>query len=87
MNGTGKSTLLRIINGEYSISGGSLNKAKGLSLGFFNQDLLSFESDDSIHGSRDDRVWRSPAGRKRPGTPGSRNGTQRKRSNSQRIQR
>ncbi|UYQ95200.1 ABC-F family ATP-binding cassette domain-containing protein [Chitinophaga horti] len=48
MNGTGKSTLLRIINGEYSISGGSLNKAKNLSLGFFNQDLLSFESDDSI---------------------------------------
>ncbi|WP_295124097.1 ABC-F family ATP-binding cassette domain-containing protein [uncultured Chitinophaga sp.] len=48
MNGTGKSTLLRIINGEYSISGGSINKAKNLSLGFFNQDLLSFESDDSI---------------------------------------
>lgn len=48
MNGTGKSTLLRIINGEYSISAGSINKVKNLSLGFFNQDLLSFESDDSI---------------------------------------
>ncbi|WP_440135471.1 ABC-F family ATP-binding cassette domain-containing protein [Chitinophaga sancti] len=48
MNGTGKSTLLRVINGEYSVSKGSVNKAKNLSLGFFNQDLLSFESDESI---------------------------------------
>ncbi|WPQ60926.1 ABC-F family ATP-binding cassette domain-containing protein [Chitinophaga sancti] len=48
MNGTGKSTILRVINGEYSVSKGSVNKAKNLSLGFFNQDLLSFESDDSI---------------------------------------
>ncbi|SFE93780.1 ATP-binding cassette, subfamily F, member 3 [Chitinophaga sp. CF118] len=48
MNGTGKSTLLRVINGEYSVSKGSVNKIKNLSLGFFNQDLLSFESDDSI---------------------------------------
>jgi ATP-binding cassette subfamily F protein 3 len=48
MNGTGKSTLLRVINGEYTVSKGSVNKIKNLSLGFFNQDLLSFESDDSI---------------------------------------
>jgi len=48
MNGTGKSTLLRVINGEYSVSKGSVNKAKNLTLGFFNQDLLSFESDESI---------------------------------------
>ncbi|WP_074238647.1 ribosomal protection-like ABC-F family protein [Chitinophaga niabensis] len=48
LNGTGKSTLLRIINGEYSISKGSVNKIRNLSLGFFNQDLLSFETDDSI---------------------------------------
>lgn len=48
LNGTGKSTLLRIINGEYSIASGSVNKVKNLSLGFFNQDLLSFESDESI---------------------------------------
>ncbi|WP_343692593.1 ribosomal protection-like ABC-F family protein [Chitinophaga sp.] len=48
MNGTGKSTILRVINGEYSVSKGSVNKAKNLSLGFFNQDLLSFESDESI---------------------------------------
>lgn len=48
LNGTGKSTLLRIINGEYSISKGSINKSKSLSLGFFNQDLLSFETNESI---------------------------------------
>ena len=48
LNGTGKSTLLRIINGEYSISKGSVNKIRNLSIGFFNQDLLSFESDESI---------------------------------------
>ncbi|PUZ23190.1 ABC transporter ATP-binding protein [Chitinophaga parva] len=48
LNGTGKSTLLRIINGEYSVSKGSVNKLKGLTIGFFNQDLLSFETDESI---------------------------------------
>ncbi|HEY0272848.1 MAG TPA: ATP-binding cassette domain-containing protein, partial [Chitinophaga sp.] len=48
LNGTGKSTLLRIINGEYSVSKGSVNKIKGLTIGFFNQDLLSFETDESI---------------------------------------
>ncbi|WP_126243602.1 ABC-F family ATP-binding cassette domain-containing protein [Chitinophaga rhizosphaerae] len=48
LNGTGKSTLLRIINGEYTISKGSLNKGKDTTIGFFNQDLLSFESDESI---------------------------------------
>lgn len=48
LNGTGKSTLLRIINGEYSISKGSINKIRNLSIGFFNQDLLSLETDDTI---------------------------------------
>lgn len=48
MNGTGKSTILRVINGEYTVSKGSVNKIKNLSLGFFNQDLLSFESNESI---------------------------------------
>lgn len=48
LNGTGKSTILRVINGEYTVSKGSVNKIKNLSLGFFNQDLLSFESDESI---------------------------------------
>lgn len=48
LNGTGKSTLLRIINGEYSVSKGSVNKIRNLTIGFFNQDLLSFETDESI---------------------------------------
>ncbi len=48
LNGTGKSTLLRIINGEYTISKGSINKIRNLSIGFFNQDLLSFETENSI---------------------------------------
>lgn len=47
-NGTGKSTLLRVISGEYSLSGGSLTKAKDVTIGFLNQDLLSYESDESI---------------------------------------
>jgi len=47
-NGTGKSTLLRVINGEYGLSGGSISRPKDLSIGFLNQDLLSFEIEDSI---------------------------------------
>ncbi|HCS20525.1 MAG TPA: ABC transporter ATP-binding protein [Bacteroidetes bacterium] len=47
-NGTGKSTLLRVINGEYSLSGGSISKAKDVTIGFLNQDLLSYESEESI---------------------------------------
>lgn len=34
-NGTGKSTLLRIINGEYQLSGGEVTKRKDLTIGFF----------------------------------------------------
>ena len=47
-NGTGKSTLLKIINGDYLPSSGDVQKAKDCSLGFLNQDLLSYQSDDSI---------------------------------------
>lgn len=47
-NGTGKSTLLRVINGEYGLSGGSISRPKDLSIGFLNQDLLSFEIEESI---------------------------------------
>jgi ATP-binding cassette subfamily F protein 3 len=47
-NGTGKSTLLRIISKEYSLSGGEITGRKDMSIGFLNQDLLSYESDDSI---------------------------------------
>jgi ATP-binding cassette subfamily F protein 3 len=48
LNGTGKSTLLRIINGEYQLEGGEISKLKNLTIGFLNQDLLSYNSDETI---------------------------------------
>lgn len=48
MNGTGKSTLLRLISGEYSPTSGNISKPKDLSIGFLNQDQLSFETENSI---------------------------------------
>jgi ATP-binding cassette subfamily F protein 3 len=48
LNGTGKSTLLRIINGEYQADGGTISKAGDVTIGFLNQDLLSYQTDDSI---------------------------------------
>jgi ATP-binding cassette subfamily F protein 3 len=47
-NGTGKSTLLRIITGEYQPTEGGLSKSKDCTIGFLNQDLLSYESNESI---------------------------------------
>jgi ATP-binding cassette subfamily F protein 3 len=47
-NGTGKSTLLRIINGEFELAGGEITKRRGLTIGFLNQDLLSYDSDRPI---------------------------------------
>lgn len=47
-NGAGKSTLLRILTGEYKIDAGVINRPKDVTLGFFNQDLLSFSTDNSI---------------------------------------
>ncbi|WP_026945043.1 ABC-F family ATP-binding cassette domain-containing protein [Algoriphagus marincola] len=47
-NGTGKSTLLKIIAGEYLPSSGEVQKAKDCTIGFLNQDLLSYQSEESI---------------------------------------
>lgn len=38
-NGTGKSTLLRVLMGEYSISGGNIQKQGGIKIGFLTQDF------------------------------------------------
>jgi len=48
LNGTGKTTLLRIINGEYQIDEGTVSKSNECNIGYLNQDLLSFQSEDSI---------------------------------------
>lgn len=48
LNGTGKSTLLRLISGEYELREGSLSKANNMKLGYLNQDLLSVVYDESV---------------------------------------
>jgi ATP-binding cassette subfamily F protein 3 len=47
-NGTGKSTLLKIINGDLTVDEGNIQKSKECTIGYLNQDLLSFQSEDSI---------------------------------------
>ncbi len=47
-NGTGKTTLLKIIVGQYSPTSGTISMAKDLKIGYLNQDLLSYQSDKSI---------------------------------------
>jgi ATP-binding cassette subfamily F protein 3 len=47
-NGTGKSTLLKILIGEFSVSAGQVNRAKNLTIGYFHQDLQSLDTNDSI---------------------------------------
>lgn len=48
LNGRGKSTLLKIIHGEYTIDAGAVSKSNDCTIGFLNQDLLSYQSDDAI---------------------------------------
>ena len=48
LNGRGKSTLLKLIDGEMKVDEGSISKAKDCTIGFLNQDLLSFQSEDAI---------------------------------------
>lgn len=47
-NGAGKSTILKLIMGIYAPEEGNIQKANDTSIGFFNQDLLSFSTKDSI---------------------------------------
>jgi len=48
-NGTGKSTLLRVLTGEYTPAEGNISRMNTLKIGFLNQDLLSYESEESVH--------------------------------------
>ena len=47
-NGTGKSTLMKLITGDLIPDSGSINLQTGFTLGFLNQDHLSFKTQDSI---------------------------------------
>jgi ATP-binding cassette subfamily F protein 3 len=47
-NGTGKSTLLKLLVGEYQASEGAVERSRGTTIGYLHQDLLSFDSNDSI---------------------------------------
>lgn len=48
LNGTGKSTLLKLIVGDLKPDEGDISKSKDCTIGFLNQDMLSFQSDESI---------------------------------------
>jgi ATP-binding cassette subfamily F protein 3 len=47
-NGTGKSTLLRLLTGEYQPDSGNISKSGNCTIGFLNQDLLSYQTEESI---------------------------------------
>ncbi|TAF52967.1 MAG: ABC transporter ATP-binding protein [Sphingobacteriia bacterium] len=47
-NGTGKSTLLKLLVGEYQPSKGTVEKSKETTLGYLHQDLLSFDTRENI---------------------------------------
>ena len=47
-NGTGKSTIIKLFVGEYSPSSGTVERSRNTSIGYLHQDLLSFDTNDSI---------------------------------------
>ncbi len=47
-NGTGKSTLLKLLVGEYVPNKGEVIRSRNTSIGYLHQDLLSFDTNDSI---------------------------------------
>lgn len=47
-NGTGKSTLLKVLTGQYLPNKGTVEKGRETTIGFLHQDLLSFDTEDSI---------------------------------------
>jgi ATP-binding cassette subfamily F protein 3 len=48
LNGRGKSTLLKLIHGDLTPDEGTISKSKNCTIGFLNQDQLSFHTTDSI---------------------------------------
>lgn len=48
MNGTGKSTLIKLITGEIVPESGNISLQTGYTIGFLNQDMLSFRTTSSI---------------------------------------